>query len=115
MTKYSSVIRPSMVFAIGIIFTMSAYAQGGGPGMGMGMGRNMPTFSEYDLNGDGKIVEQEFNEARAKRMGERAQQGFPMRNAGNAPAFKEMDQNGDGALSAEEFAAHQKMQRGRSQ
>jgi len=35
------------------------------------MVRNMPVFSEYDLDGDGRILEKEFNEARSKRISER--------------------------------------------
>ena len=81
--------------------------QGRGMGKGMGMGRNMPAFSEYDLDGDGKMLEKEFNEARSKRISERAQQGYQMRNLGNAPSFADIDANGDGHISAEEFAAHQ--------
>lgn len=77
------------------------------PGMGKGMGRNRPAFSEYDLNGDGKITEKEFNEARSKRISERAQQGYQMRNLGSAPSFADIDANGDGTISVEEFAAHQ--------
>lgn len=76
-------------------------------GMGKGMGRNRPAFSEYDLNGDGKITEKEFNEARSKRISERAQQGYQMRNLGSAPSFADIDANGDGEISTEEFAAHQ--------
>jgi len=76
-------------------------------GMGKGMGRNRPAFSEFDLNGDGKITEKEFNEARSKRISERAQQGYQMRNLGSAPSFADMDANGDGEISTEEFAAHQ--------
>ena len=85
--------------------------QGRGMGKGMGMGRNMPTFSEYDLDGDGKMLEKEFNEARSKRISERAQQGYQMRNLGNAPSFADIDANGDGHISAEEFAAHQSQHR----
>lgn len=84
---------------------------GAGQGMGQGMGRNMPAFSEYDLNGDGKIVESEFNEARSKRISERAQQGYQMRNLANAPLFSDIDTNGDGAISPEEFAVHQSQHR----
>lgn len=85
--------------------------QGRGMGKGMGMGRNMPTFSEYDLDGDGKMLEKEFNEARSKRISERAQQGYQMRNLGNAPSFADIDANGDGQISAEEFTAHQSQRR----
>ncbi|MDY6841987.1 MAG: EF-hand domain-containing protein [Pseudomonadota bacterium] len=84
---------------------------GQGRGMGQGMGRNMPAFSEYDLDGDGKILEKEFNEARSKRISERAQQGYQMRNLGKAPSFTDIDANGNGEISAEEFAAHQSQRR----
>lgn len=80
---------------------------GMGPGGGKGPGRNMPAFAEYDLDGNGSISEQEFYESRSKRISERAQQGYPMRNIGNAPAFADIDSNKDGAISSEEFTVHQ--------
>lgn len=64
-----------------------------------------PAFADFDLNGDGRIGEAEFSRARANRMGERAQDGYPMRNAGNGPAFGDIDADGDGWISPEEFAA----------
>jgi hypothetical protein len=65
------------------------------------------TFSDMDKNGDGVVTEQEFNEARAKRMSERAAQGYPLRNAGKAPPFSAIDTNGDGKVTPDEFAAGQ--------
>lgn len=85
-------------------------------GMGMGMGnsgkgsyctRMQPTFEEYDLNSDGKITQSELEEARAKRMSQKAKEGKMLRNAGKAPAFADMDKNNDGALNKEEFQMHQ--------
>lgn len=73
---------------------------------GMGMGRNMPAFTDFDLNGDGKVVAEEFDEARAKRIAERAQQGYQMKNLAHAPTFVQLDTNKDGAINPEEFAAH---------
>jgi Ca2+-binding EF-hand superfamily protein len=67
----------------------------------------MPSFEDFDLDGDGGITEEEFHEARAKRIADRAKRGYPMRNIGNAPAFGEIDSDDDGAVSREEFAAHQ--------
>ncbi len=89
---------------------------GGGMGSGVGPGagmarRNMPSFADYDSNGDDVITEQEFNAARAARMGERAQQGYPMRGAADAPTFADIDTNHDGRITQEEFAAHQRMRR----
>jgi len=79
--------------------------------IGMGMGKNrmrqMPSFADYDLNNDGKVTQNEFEEARAKRMEQRAKEGKMMRNAGNAPTFLQIDANQDGIISPDEFKAHQ--------
>jgi len=82
---------------------------GKGQGMNMGQKRmiNQPQFAQYDLNKDGVISENEFQEARTKRMTQRAGEGKMMRNVGNAPAFTDIDTNKDGTLSQEEFQSHQ--------
>ena len=67
----------------------------------------MPAFHDFDLNKDGKVTEEEFNEARAARIADRAQKGYPMRGLANASSFAEIDTNHDGTLSPAEFAAHQ--------
>ncbi len=85
--------------------------QGRGAGQGRGRGAQMPSFDDYDLDADGKIVEKEFYEARAKRVGERAKQGYQMRGLADAPAFGDIDSNSDGKVSREEFAAHQAQRR----
>jgi len=82
-------------------------AQGKGIGRGQNCLKNLPTFEEYDLNNDGKITQNELEEARAKRMNEKAKEGKMLRNAANAPAFSEMDKNNDGSLNREEFQLHQ--------
>ena len=90
---------------------MPKKGQGRGKGSGMGSSmsgnRNMPNFSEFDLNGDGVILEAELYEARAARITERAQQGYPLRNVANAPTFDDIDNNGDNKISSKEFAEHQ--------
>jgi hypothetical protein len=43
-------------------------------------------------------------------MQQRADDGFPMRNAGNAPEFSEFDSNGDGMLTSEELSTGQQAQ-----
>ena len=78
---------------------------GMGRGMGPGMGPGMPTFGDFDLNGDGTLTEDEFNQARAKRMADRAAQGYPMRNAARAPNYKDFDTDHDGKMTADEFNA----------
>jgi len=89
-------------------------AQNEGPGMGKGKGMNMPSFSDFDLNGDGKIVSEEFYKARSERIAKRAEEGRQMKGLANAPAFEDIDANDDGGISAEEFAAHQAERRQQS-
>lgn len=66
-----------------------------------------PSFADFDANGDGAVSEQEFNEFRAQRMGSRAVEGRPMRNAGQGPAFSDFDTDGNGSISPDELAAMQ--------
>ncbi len=75
---------------------------GKGKGRGKGM-QNRPDFSTFDLNKDGKITKKEFNEARTKRMTERANAGRMIKNTGNAPGFESIDTNHDGSISTDEF------------
>ena len=84
---------------------------GPGGGLGKGMGRNMPSFAEFDLNGDGTLAKEEFYDARAKRMYDRAEQGYPLRNAATAPSFEEIDTNSDGKVDPDEFKTHQAQHR----
>ncbi|PVV08321.1 MAG: hypothetical protein B6D77_12210 [gamma proteobacterium symbiont of Ctena orbiculata] len=82
---------------------------GGGPRAGrMGMGgRNMPAFSDFDMNKDGVLEQDEFQQARAKRISERASQGYMLRNLANAPSFASIDSDGNGTVTPEEFRAAQ--------
>ncbi len=77
--------------------------------------RMMPAFADFDLNGDGKITEAEFNEARTARISQRAKDGRQMRGLADAPAFEELDANGDGSISREEFAAAMKLHQQQSE
>ncbi len=74
---------------------------------GAGMKGKMPTFSDFDLDGDGVVTEQEFSEGHAKRAAEMAEQGRKMKGAESCPGFVGIDTDKDGGISAEEFAAHQ--------
>ena len=65
------------------------------------------TYADYDLNGDGKIVEQEFNEANEAWMAKMAEEGHQTKNAEGLPGFAGIDTDADGVISEEEFATHQ--------
>ena len=86
---------------------MSGGGMNQGRGMGPGMGRNMPSFQSFDLNGDGVLRQEEFQQARTNRIKERAEQGYMMRNLQNAPSFESIDSNGDGSVTPDEFSAAQ--------
>ena len=73
----------------------------------MGTQGDMPTYADYDLNGDGKIVEQEFNQAHEARMAKMAEEGHQMKNVAEFPGFAGIDTDADGVISEEEFATHQ--------
>lgn len=96
---------PLLVTAMACAAVMSTplWAQGAPNGKGM----NMPTFADFDLNGDGGITEDEFNTARAERIAKHAQEGRPMKNMANAPSFADIDTDDDGLVSADEFSTHQ--------
>ncbi|MDX1809509.1 MAG: EF-hand domain-containing protein [Sulfurospirillaceae bacterium] len=70
--------------------------------------QNMQTFSNFDVNHDGKITQNEFQIRQQERMKERAKLGYPMKNAGNAPMFGDMDKNKDGFINAQEFRNFQR-------
>lgn len=76
-------------------------------------GFNMPKFSFFDTNGDGKITKSELDDGRQKRHNKMAKEGRMLRNIDNAPSFSDIDTNGNGAISPEEFSAHQKARRTR--
>ncbi|MCP4126159.1 MAG: hypothetical protein GY753_03740 [Gammaproteobacteria bacterium] len=82
-----------------------------GKGPGRGMGRNMPTFSDFDLNSDGVLVEDEFIEARGRRVSERAKQGYQMRGLSNMLQFSDIDSDGNDKVTPNEFAAGQALHR----
>lgn len=91
--------------AVAVMVSFPVSAQSENPGRGKG--NNMPAFTDFDLDGDGKIVSEEFYQARADRIAKHAQEGRKMKGLANAPAFEDIDTDDDGGISVEEFAAHQ--------
>ena len=67
----------------------------------------MPLFTAFDLDTNGYIAEAEFYEARNKRINQRAQQGYQMRNLASAPSYADIDLDGDAKVSPQEFVEHQ--------
>ena len=70
----------------------------------MGMGGDPPAFSDFDLNGDGVVGEQEFIDARTKRIAKRIREGRMMLGLTTPHTFTDMDTDGDGSLTPDEFA-----------
>ncbi len=66
-----------------------------------------PNFVQFDSDRDGALSEQEFTQARAERMAQRAAQGYRMRHAAYAPDFAALDLNADGIIGVDEFLQHQ--------
>ncbi len=89
--------------ALSSLLSLSLWAKGPQGNTPMG-------FEAYDTNKDGMIVEEEFSEAKAKRMQERADAGKPMRNAGNSPDFTFFDTNKDGKITPDELQKGQSLQ-----
>lgn len=64
-----------------------------------------PVFTDFDMNNDNMLTEKEFNEARNKRIGDRAKEGRQMKGLANVAAFADIDGNADGKVSQEEFTS----------
>lgn len=76
-----------------------------------GMGYNMPSYSDFDTDNNGKVTQTEFENAQQARMTKQAEAGRMMRNAGNAPTFKDIDTNNDGLIDSSEFSKHKQEQK----
>jgi hypothetical protein len=98
-----SLLMGAFISLVGVVFAQPPIHSGRGP---------LPFFV-FDLNGDGAISRQEFEQVRAQRIRERAEQGYRMRNLQNAPPFSSIDGNGDGVVSPQEFVAAQVQHRQR--
>ena len=86
------------------LFVVALIATGA---LAMGQGNMMPSYSDFDTDGNGKVTQKEFQNTQQKRMTQRADEGRMMRNAGNAPVFSDIDTNGDGNIDKNEFQTHQ--------
>ena len=80
--------------------------------LALGKGNMMPSYSDFDSDGNGKITQKEFKYTQQKRMDAQAKTGKMMRNADNAPKFSDIDANRDGNIDKQEFQTHQANRRG---
>ena len=80
--------------------------------LAMGQGNNMPSYSDFDSDGNGKITQKEFKYTQQKRQQIQSKSGKLMRNANNATSFSSIDTNDDGIIDKEEFTSHQSNNRG---
>lgn len=71
-------------------------------------GPQMPTFADFDRDGNKKVTEQEFQLTQQERMTQRAEEGRMMKNAANVPQFGDIDTNSDGFIDQAEFRNHQR-------
>lgn len=71
-------------------------------------GHGPAPFSDFDMDENGFISEEEFYSVREQRMAARAAEGKKMRCAASAPSFSDLDADGDGQLNREELETGQK-------
>ncbi len=88
-------------------FSASRRAAGG---QFVGSNQNVPNFTEFDLNGDGKISQTELDSARAARLESNAANGRLLQNSSSAPSFDSIDLNHDGFIDTTEMQAQQAVQ-----
>ena len=79
--------------------------------LAMGQGNQMPSYSDFDRNGNGEVTQKEFKNAHQMRMTERKESGRMMRNAADAPSFSDIDANNDGNIDKAELKRHQTQKR----
>jgi len=90
-----------------------------GANKGMGKGQRkmnrppQPIFADFDANNDSNLTEQEFYDARDKRIAERAKEGRQMRGLANAPSFTDIDDDHNGLVSEQEFISFRSNHKGK--
>lgn len=72
-----------------------------------GMNQNARSFSDFDVDGNGKITQSEFDNTQERNMLANKNAGYPMQNANNRPTFSMFDTNQDGSIDANEFSMKQ--------
>ena len=75
--------------------------------LAVGQGNVMPSYSDFDRDGNGKVTQKEFENTQQERRAVQAESGRMMRNADNAPVFGDLDTNNDGNIDKQEFQTHQ--------
>ncbi|WP_456386428.1 EF-hand domain-containing protein [Desulfolithobacter sp.] len=103
--KATSSLIAAAIFSFLALGTATAQVQGNDLPL-----RGPLSFSDYDLNQDGVITEDELNTVREQRLAAIRQTGRPGLGMAKAPSFSDLDGNGDGQITREELmAARQSM------
>ena len=63
-------------------------------------------FSAFDIDGDKRISEEEFNTVRNQRWSQKVERGDPMRGIAQASTFAEIDTDENGFIDLDELNAH---------
>jgi Ca2+-binding EF-hand superfamily protein len=93
-------------------------------GMGMKQGccgsqagggmQNRPTFAMFDINGDGKVTQEEFDTAQSMQMKRRMGSMNKTQGMGkNRSPFTMIDLNNDGSISKKEFSEFRAVKQGK--
>ena len=98
-TAFEIILVIAVVLAV-VMLPLAAKAGSGGM-------HQPPAFTEFDLDGDGFVTEEECTAFRARRMTAMAEAGKPMKGAKTAPDFADADTDGDGKLTEDELTTAQ--------
>lgn len=108
MEKFTKFMRLTLV-TVGLLSIVPVVSSA--KNVQQGMGRNMPTFENFDLNGDGHLTESEMKEAREKRIQEKKDDGRMLKNSKDYCEFSGIDSDGDGKVTKDEFKDYQMKRR----
>lgn len=99
--------KNTLIAIIAIAATSGVMAAGMNQGKGMNNNMQQPAFSQFDLDKNGIITQEEYNQARNERMNQRKEEGRRLTKANDNGMFTALDKNADGVITNDEFVEHQ--------